>query len=102
VFRAACLRALQNAGRQFRIVVETPSLSGLRAAVAAGLGITCRSPLVAAWGELPPLHTTSLPPLPEVGYVLQQSEDPTQAGRRLAELTSAALQRIVEPAQSVA
>jgi DNA-binding transcriptional LysR family regulator len=93
VFRAACLRALQDAGRRFRIVVETPSLSGMRAAVAAGLGVTCRTDLVAGWGGLPVVPEALLPKLPEVGYVLLQSEDPTEAGRRLGALTEGALRR---------
>jgi DNA-binding transcriptional LysR family regulator len=93
VFRTACLRALQDAGRRFRIVLETPSLSGMRAAVAAGLGVTCRTDLVAGWGGLPVVPPARLPKLPEVGYVLLHSEDPTEAGRRLAELTEGALRR---------
>jgi DNA-binding transcriptional LysR family regulator len=93
VFRTACLRALQDAGRRFRIVVETPSLSGMRAAVAAGLGMTCRTDLVAGWGGLPAVPEALLPKLPDVGYVLLQSEDPTEAGRRLGALTEAALRR---------
>jgi len=44
-----------------------------------------------------------LPKLPEVGYVLLQSEDPTEAGRRLGALTEAALRRrgarLLPPAQ---
>ena len=43
LFRSAALRALSEAGLRFRIVLETPSLSGLRAAVEAGIGITCRA-----------------------------------------------------------
>jgi DNA-binding transcriptional LysR family regulator len=93
VFRTACMRALQDAGRRFRIVVETPSLSGMRAAVAAGLGVTCRTDLVAGWGGLPTVPEALLPKLPDVGYVLLQSEDPTEAGRRLGALTEAALRR---------
>jgi len=93
VFRTACLRALQDAGRRFRIVVETPSLSGMRAAVAAGLGVTCRTDLVAGKGGLAPMPPGLLPPLPEVGYLQLRSEDPTEAGRRLTELMEDALRR---------
>jgi DNA-binding transcriptional LysR family regulator len=93
VFRSACLRALQDAGRRFRIVVETPSLSGMRAAVAAGLGLTCRTELMAGWGGLPAVPPDLLPALPEVGYVLLRGEDPTEAGRRLGALAEEALLR---------
>jgi DNA-binding transcriptional LysR family regulator len=97
VFRTACLRALQHAGRRFRIVVETPSLSGLRAAVAAGLGLTCRTSLLADWGELPRVPAGRMPPVPEVGYVLLRADDPTEAGRRLVELSQSALHRASAP-----
>jgi len=101
VFRTACLRALQDAGRRFTIVVETPSLSGMRAAVAAGLGVTCRVDLVAGWGGLPAVPPGLLPKLPDVGYVLMQCQDPTEAGRRLGELTESALRsRGAIPVQS--
>jgi DNA-binding transcriptional LysR family regulator len=93
VFRSACLRALQDAGRRFRIVVETPSLSGMRAAVAAGLGLTCRTDLVAGWGGLESVPPGLLPALPDVGYVLLRAQDPTEAARQLGALAEAALLR---------
>jgi DNA-binding transcriptional LysR family regulator len=97
VFRSAALRALQEAGRRFRIVVETPSLSAARAAVAAGLGVTCRTELLAAWGGLAQVPAGVLPPLPAVEYVLMTSEAPTEAGRRLAALARAALRHATQP-----
>ena len=42
-FRDAALAALEQAGRPHRIVLETPSLAALRAAVDSGLGLTCRT-----------------------------------------------------------
>jgi DNA-binding transcriptional LysR family regulator len=42
-FRDAALAALDAAGRPYRVVLETPSLSVLRAAVDSGLGVTCRT-----------------------------------------------------------
>ena len=42
-FRDAALAALDQAGRPHRIVLETPSLAALRAAVDSGLGLTCRT-----------------------------------------------------------
>jgi len=44
-FREAAIRALEDAGIPYRITVETPNLTTLRAAVDAGLGITCRTHL---------------------------------------------------------
>lgn len=44
-FREAAIRALEDAGLRWRITVETPNLATLKAAVGAGLGITCRTHL---------------------------------------------------------
>lgn len=44
-FREAAIASLDAAGRPWRIAVETPNLSTLRAAVTAGLGLTCRTHL---------------------------------------------------------
>ncbi len=40
--RALAISALEDAGRPWRIAVSTPSLSGLRSAVRANLGVTAR------------------------------------------------------------
>jgi DNA-binding transcriptional LysR family regulator len=44
IFRAAAIAALDKAGIPWRIAFTSPSLSGLWAAVNAGLGITVRTP----------------------------------------------------------
>ena len=44
-FREAAIRALDAAGRPYRLALETPNLSTLRAGVEAGLGLTCRTAL---------------------------------------------------------
>lgn len=41
--RDCSIAALEGAGRPYQIVVETPNISALRAAVEAGLAVTCRS-----------------------------------------------------------
>jgi DNA-binding transcriptional LysR family regulator len=97
LFRAAALRALQESGRRFRIAVETPSLSAMRAAVEAGLGLTCRTFLFAEWALLPPLPPGRLPDLPQVAYTLLRAEDPSAAGRHLATLAEDALAAIAPP-----
>jgi DNA-binding transcriptional LysR family regulator len=47
-FRAAAIAALDGAGRPYRIAATSPSLSGLRAAVRAGIAVTVRT---ARWLE---------------------------------------------------
>ena len=53
-FRDAAIEALNRAGRAWEIVFTSPSLSGLRAAVEAGLGFTART-LSSFEGRLHPL-----------------------------------------------
>ena len=86
-FRDAALAALDQAGRPYRIVLETPSLAALRAAVESGLGITCRTTHfmteeVGAEG--------ALPSLPHVAYVRHICSNPHPAIGRLADVIQAA------------
>ncbi len=73
VMRSAALRALDQAGIPWRIAFTSPGLSGVWAAVAAGLGVTVRTHV-----GLPPslrlLETPSLPPLPDIGLRLYRAE----------------------------
>jgi DNA-binding transcriptional LysR family regulator len=82
-FREAATRALEDAGRPYRIAVETPNLTTLRAAVQAGLGITCRTHLFL---RDQPLEEPELPSLPKVACILQTAGALTGAPHRLAEL----------------
>ena len=86
LFRAAALRLLEEAKLPFRIVVETASLSVVRAAVQAGLAITCRNQLFIESGLMPVLPETRLPVLPRHGYALFIAEEPTPAALRLSDL----------------
>lgn len=87
-FREAAIVALEAAGRRYRLTVETPNLSTLRAAVEAGLGLTCRTPLFLA--ERRPIEE-GLPLLPQVACILRAGEGLSDAGQRLAEVTAAAI-----------
>ena len=82
-FREAAIRALEDAGVPFRITVETPNLTTLRAAVDAGLGITCRTHLFL---REEPLHHAQLPVLPRVSCILQTADTLDDAASRLAQL----------------
>jgi DNA-binding transcriptional LysR family regulator len=86
LFRTAALRALEEAGVPFRIVVETASLSGVRAAVQGGLAITCRNPLFVESGLMPVLAAENLPALPNNGYALFTANQPSAASQRLAQM----------------
>lgn len=82
-FREAALRTLEDAGRPYRITVETPNLTTLHAAVEAGLGLTCRTPL---FQRHEPLEIAGLPSLPRVACILQTAPALDHATDQLAKL----------------
>jgi len=81
-FRDAALRALDGAGRAYRVVLETPSLSVLRAAIDSGLAVTCRTDVFSRRS----IEANSLPALPEVSYIRHTRSDPHRTITRLADL----------------
>jgi len=88
-FRDASIAALEAAGRSYRIALETPSLSALRAAVNSGLGITCRTTV---FMDSPiDIGTASLPALPRVAYARHIRPAPPIAIARLADLVLSAV-----------
>jgi DNA-binding transcriptional LysR family regulator len=88
-FREAALSSLEAAGRRHRIAVETPNLSTLRAAVRAGLGVMCRTPLFV--NDLDALPDGALPPLPRVSCIVATRERTGEAMTHLAELAAEVL-----------
>jgi DNA-binding transcriptional LysR family regulator len=89
-FRDAALAALDAAGRRYRIVLETPSLSALRAAVQSDLCITCRTDIVLK-RPIDPELAASLPALPSVAYTRHTRVDPHPTLARLSEMIRAAV-----------
>jgi len=83
-FREAATRGLDDAGIPYRIAVETPNLATLKAAVEAGLGLTCRTRLFL--GDAPALDHERLPPLPKVAAILKAHDKLDPATQRLADL----------------
>jgi DNA-binding transcriptional LysR family regulator len=73
--RTLATEALDHAGIPWRLVFTSPSLGGVWAAVAAGLGVTVRT----RFGMTPGLRTitakeSGLPPLPSIGLALYRAE----------------------------
>lgn len=91
-FREAAIASLDAAGRPWRIAIETPNLTTLRAAVEAGLGLTCRTHLFL--GEEASLTSSSLPALPKVACILSKAGDLGRANTRLAELATEVLREL--------
>jgi DNA-binding transcriptional LysR family regulator len=85
-FRDAALAALEQAGRAYRIALETPSLAALRAAVESGLGVTCRTEHFMEAG----ISAKSLPGLPSVAYVRHVRSNPHPTISHLADLIQTA------------
>lgn len=100
IFREAGIAALDAAKISWRLVFTSPSLSGLWAAVAAGLGITLRIP----HGVPPSLakidaRAAKLPGLPTVGIALKTAEaKPALATARLATILREAMAVSVDTA----
>jgi DNA-binding transcriptional LysR family regulator len=88
-FRDAALGALKAAGRPYRIVLETPSLSALRAAVDSDLAITCRTDIVLK-RAIGANAAAGLPPLPQVSYARHTRAQPHPTIARLADVISLA------------
>ena len=89
ILRSTATKALDQAHIPWRVALTSPSVSGIWAAVSAGLGVTLRTRI-----GLPVQLTVieSLPALPMLGYVLHQAvAAPTAAVRQLSELIQASL-----------
>lgn len=93
LFREAATTALDAAGIPWRIVFSSPALSGLLAAVAAGLGVTPRAPFGLPAGVCPlePARA-NLPALPMLSLSLRSGDArPTPPVERLRAIIGEAL-----------
>jgi DNA-binding transcriptional LysR family regulator len=86
LMRTAATAALDHANIPWRIAFTSASLAGIWAAVAAGLGVSLRTPL-----GLPPSvralapHESTLPPLGSLGLCLHRADaEPSPAVERLS------------------
>ncbi len=85
-FRAAALTALDRDGRPYRIAAGSQSLSGLIAALRAGLAVTLRTRRALRDGliEVPP--ALALPSTDAIAFTLRLRKGATPAARILADL----------------
>ena len=91
-FWAAAETALIGAGRDFAVVLDTPSLAGVRAAAAAGFAVGCRTrPSAGADATiLTPAH--GLPALPTIAYTVLARPRPSPAAALLHDVATRRLQ----------
>jgi DNA-binding transcriptional LysR family regulator len=85
-FRDAALQSLENIGRPYRLAATSPSLSGLRAAVRAGIAITVRTRrwLGSDIIEAPPIFR--LPTLPKAEFSITVRKDCPPTVKQLADI----------------
>lgn len=90
-FADAALGALDAAGRRHHLAMRTPSLSGVQAAIRGGLGIGCRTRLLAVAGLKVLGAEEGLPPLPEIEYSLFRGRGLSAAADTAAQAAAQAL-----------
>ena len=88
ISRAIALEALERAGRSWRIVCTSSSLSGLNAAALAGLGVTVQAHGFAPAGLMP---LSPSPTLPELGHIEFVLAGPVRGLRGPAEALATAI-----------
>jgi DNA-binding transcriptional LysR family regulator len=84
VYRAAAIRALEQAGRPWRLAFSSPSYAGIITAVKAGMGVTIM-PHTMIPRELSPIVPTLLPELDETHVSLLEQASPSLAMQTLYE-----------------
>jgi DNA-binding transcriptional LysR family regulator len=97
LLRTAATNALDRANIAWRLAFVSPSLGGLWAATAAGLGVTIRTP-IGLPAKVKPLKPAALglPELPSLGLVLHRAEaDPDPATARLASIVLRAVREAI-------
>lgn len=85
-FRKAAIDALNEKNRKWEIVFTSPSLSGLKAAMEAGLGITVRTSQSLQNNLQPLVGKFKLPRLSTVDFVLYTNNKQTELSKKLAEI----------------
>jgi DNA-binding transcriptional LysR family regulator len=85
-FRTAAIAALEAAQRPYRVAATSASLSGLRAAVSAGLAVTLRTARSKGVGIIDVMSDMALPAVPDAVFSIRLRADPTPVARDLADL----------------
>jgi len=78
IWRGSALRALERAGRRYKIVSTSANVTGQEAAVLAGLAVTVATVSGLPEGLRPTRPEEGLPALPEVSLLLLKGREPRQ------------------------
>ncbi|MEJ2631247.1 MAG: LysR substrate-binding domain-containing protein [Acidihalobacter sp.] len=102
VMRQAATAALDHAGIPWRVAFTSSSLSGIWAAIAAGLGLSVRTSLGLPTHVRPlTLGEFGLPNLPRIGLRLHRTEaSPSPAAQRLETIVLEALREVLHTVES--
>lgn len=96
LMRSAATGALDGAGIPWRIAFSSSSLSGIWAAVGAGLGLAVRTPAGLPSGLK---VIDGMPPLPRIGLMVYRAEaEPNPLVNQLEEILLGELERLLPPA----
>ena len=90
-FRDATFKALDADGRPYRIAATSPSLSGISAAVRAGIAVTVRTSRWISTGIALAPKALALPRLPKAEFSIRVREDSEEAAGRLAAVLASGL-----------
>lgn len=85
-FRDAAVTALERSGRRYRLAATSPSLSGLRPVLLAGLAITVRTERFLDNDLVEPSVKMKLPILPQAVFALHAKRGCSDAALRFGEL----------------
>ncbi|NVD39873.1 LysR family transcriptional regulator [Ensifer sp. HO-A22] len=94
-FRSAAIDALEVSDRPYRIAATSPSLSGLRAAVRAGIAVTARTTRFVGDGVAIAPERLALPALPDAEFSLRLKRNAEKAAATLADLLADGLSKTV-------
>ena len=94
-FRSAAIDALEGRHRSYRIAATSPSLSGLRAAVRAGIAMTARTARFVGDGVAIAPERLALPALPDAEFSLRLKRNAERAANTLADLLADGLSKTV-------
>jgi DNA-binding transcriptional LysR family regulator len=97
LFRDGAIQALETTGRPYRLVLETPSIAVLRAAVDSGLAVTCRT--AALLGAQRPSFAMAGAPLPPIGFIIRAGASPSTTVLRMTSIIRKAMAEL-EPTAS--
>jgi DNA-binding transcriptional LysR family regulator len=96
-FRAAAIAALDAARLQYRIAASSASLSGLRAAISAGIAVTLRTARWMERGIIDVSSEMSLPAVPDAIFSIRLRHDADSIATDLADLLCDTLDATAPP-----